>query len=296
MAFAVLEGTYTFPDLWRLDLTCWPPCSPLAEPCLTASPLHCLSIFLNKIRGKRKDLDNLVEIVRKKPTVSFESLLDEVGAAALARYPKFVDKLKNTFERGRTFAEGEKPSVVLLIGESGSGKSWYARRHYPNAYRWALGNGGNSLWMDNYEGQPECVIDDYNGQIPFRTLLNLIDYHPYSMQYKGGTCQVHVKTWIITSNLEPEDWYPAERISQTLEPLERRLKEWSSRPNYLKEFKKWRAEQLKKPAEDDGHQSQSTDSELILLKPQSKASAAAAFFPNPRAKPAYTGDDDLSFE
>jgi len=252
-----------------------------------------LSISLAKKRGKRKDLDTLVDVIRKKPSISFERLLDDVGAAALARYPKFVDKLKNTFEQGRSFAAGEKPSVVLLIGESGSGKSWYARKHYPAAYRWALGNGGNSLWMDNYEGQDVCVIDDYNGQIPFRTLLNLIDFHPYSMQYKGGTCQVHVKTWVITSNLEPEDWYPAERISQTLEPLDRRIKEWSTRPNYLKEFAEWRALQRKKPAEDAGAQSPLEAEDIILLPPQKKPSGI--FLPDPRAKAAYAGDD-LSFE
>jgi len=218
-----------------------------------------------------------------------------VGAAALARYPKFVDKLKNTFETGRNFAEGEKPSVVLLIGESGSGKSWYARKHYPTAYRWALGNGGNSLWMDNYEGQEVCVIDDYNGQIPFRTLLNLIDYHPYSMQYKGGTCQVHVKTWVITSNLEPEDWYPGERIAQTLEPLDRRLREWSTRPNYLKEFGEWRALQPKKQAAADGAQSPLEADDIILLQPQKKPSAI--FLPNPRAPAARAyGGDELSYE
>jgi len=149
--------------------------------------------------------------------------------------------------------------------------------------------------MDNYEGQDVCVIDDYNGQIPFRTLLNLIDYHPYAMQYKGGTCQVHVKTWVITSNLEPEDWYPGERIAQTLEPLDRRLREWSIRPNYLKEFAEWRALQPKKPAAVDGAQSPQEAEDIILLQPQKKH--CGIFLPNPRAPAARAyGGDELSYE
>lgn len=191
----------------------------------------------------------MVAIIKEQPGIGFLGLLDECGAAPLARYPKFVDKLKATFDTGRSFPEGTTPQVILLIGESGTGKSWYARKHYPNAYRWALGNGGNSIWMDNYDGQTECVIDDYAGQIPFRTLLNLIDFHPYSMQCKGGTNQVHVRTWIITSNLDPNDWYPNEKIAQQLEPLERRLKEWGSSPNFTEEFKQWRKSMRTAPLE-----------------------------------------------
>ncbi len=231
----------------------------------------------------------MVKVIRDNPKQTFMELLDSVGAAPLARFPKFVAQLKGAFDRGRLFPPGAKPSIVLLIGESGTGKSWYAREHYPNAYRWSLGNGGNSLWMEAYDGQEECVIDDYSGQIPFRTLLNLIDFHPYCMQNKGGSCQVHVKTWIISSNLEPEDWYPGERIAQHYEPLSRRLKEWGSRPDYISEFKKWRRAQ---PIMPPAAAAAAAPPALSLGVAVQGDMAQVAFVPHPPPLLAYNGQPD----
>lgn len=103
----------------------------------------------------------------------------------------------------------------VLIGESGTGKSKWAYDHYPDLYSKPDGK-----WYDGYKGQKTLLLDDFYGDIPYATLLKVLDRYPLLVEVKGGSTYAQWDTIIITSNYPADRWYTA-----GLTPaLERRLK------------------------------------------------------------------------
>lgn len=98
-------------------------------------------------------------------------------------------------------------NVYLVIGPPGAGKTSFCKRNAPNAY-WKQRTGGDNHWWDGYMGQSDVVIDEFYGWIQFDTLLRLIDRYPYMVEIKGGFRKFIAKRLFITSNTEPDTWYP----------------------------------------------------------------------------------------
>lgn len=112
--------------------------------------------------------------------------------------------------------------VILILGPSGSGKSWAAFHDYPDAYRLAPPNlAGGAVWFDGYDGQETLVIDDFDGWIPYRRLLTLLDPYPCQLPVKGGSTYAGWTTVVITSIKPVECWYPGDRTDE----LDRRIGE-----------------------------------------------------------------------
>lgn len=129
-----------------------------------------------------------------------------------------------------------QPEIILLIGPSGSGKSRYVDRVYPDRYRMTFGNGGNSAWFDGYNGESEIELSEFRGQLQLSFMLDLLDRYQLKVQTKGGTVQFIAHTIIITSNEEPDDWYPGmENRLEKMKPLLRRIEEFGKRPRYMTE-------------------------------------------------------------
>lgn len=111
--------------------------------------------------------------------------------------------------------------VYVYIGESGIGKSAIAHC-WNDPWKLSLGVRGTQPWFDGYRGQETLIIDEFEGQIPFRILLSILDIYPLTAQVKGLTCEAHWKRVIITSNLDWLDWYP-EIQRKDITPLQRRI-------------------------------------------------------------------------
>jgi hypothetical protein len=60
--------------------------------------------------------------------------------------------------------------VIVLYGKTNLGKSYYVRKHAPDAY-WKQ----RSVWWDGYEDHKDVVLDDFYGWIPFDNMLRLCD-------------------------------------------------------------------------------------------------------------------------
>lgn len=103
--------------------------------------------------------------------------------------------------------------VIVLWGDSGSGKSRWAYENYPDLY-----SKPPSKWWDGYIGQKTILLDDYYGYIPYTELLNVCDRYPYHAEIKGGYVWAQWTTIIITSNKPPERWY-----ARGLQALKRRF-------------------------------------------------------------------------
>jgi len=96
--------------------------------------------------------------------------------------------------------------VITIIGPSGIGKSHAAWACYPGLYMPYYGNCG--MWWDGYNGQETVLIEEFRGQVPLQRMLQLLDLYPLRLEVKGGAVPARFKLVIITSNTEPQDWYP----------------------------------------------------------------------------------------
>jgi len=105
--------------------------------------------------------------------------------------------------------------VIVLIGQSGTGKTRWAYDTYPDLYSKPEGH-----WWDGYTGQKTILLDDYYGDISYSQLLKVCDRYPLTVPVKCGFVHAQWTTIIITSNRHPRSWYPAE---PNIDALKRRI-------------------------------------------------------------------------
>ncbi len=103
----------------------------------------------------------------------------------------------------------ERPVEVFVIyGDPGSGKSYWAR-HFDEQSSWPLPDieKGSRLNIDGYNFQRTLIIEDYDGEIPYRSLLKLLDVYNADFNTKGAYDVANWNYVIITSNTHPCRWY-----------------------------------------------------------------------------------------
>lgn len=157
-----------------------------------------------KGRGARTDLLEIKEKIDNG--VNCTNLIGESDHfATFAVHEKFFHRYQAHKRRRLTF---EKPTVIVYYGETGANKT---RRVYDQVvldefYCWQPGNGP---WFDGYLGQDTVLFDEFRGQLPFGTMLSLLDGYPgRKVPVKGSFVDWSPKNIFITSPLHPRDWYP----------------------------------------------------------------------------------------
>ena len=105
-----------------------------------------------------------------------------------------------------------------FCGDTGSGKSWDARKQNPSIY---LKN--NNKWWDGYRGQ-ECVLieemDPRSGCYLGAFLKKWADHYAFNAEVKGGTKMLRPKKIIVTSNYSIQECFPDPAVHG---PLNRRF-------------------------------------------------------------------------
>lgn len=151
-------------------------------------------------QGKRNDLDVVAKAITGKKRIR------EIANEFPIQYIKFhrgIEKLRSLQIEPRK----KQPEVTVLWGSSGVGKSRRARELLPNAYIWAP---QQLKWFDGYDGEDECIFEEYRGQLPFGFILSLLDRYDCRVEVKGGTTQFRATKIVITSPLHPQEWYHLE--------------------------------------------------------------------------------------
>lgn len=98
--------------------------------------------------------------------------------------------------------------VIVHVGASGTGKTRavYALARDSGREIWSWGGGP---WFDGYLGQELALFDDFDGSdFPYRLLLRVLDRYPIRVPVKGGFVQWTPLEIHVTTNIEPERWYP----------------------------------------------------------------------------------------
>jgi len=220
-----LQGRITFRRTYRLkslkklsgDKFHW-------EPTKCAQDnLYCMKqdsdVIIHKIntqQGQRRDLAHVSTKIDEGATM--EDFMDDTETLnVMAKYGPFVSKL---FAHKRRRTEFQKPNVMVYHGESGTGKT---REAYKEAgsevYVWEPANG---KWFDGYHGQRTVIFEEFRGQLPFGTLLRLLDGYPHTkVEIKGGFVDWSPTKIILTSPKHPDDWYQVH--GESLQQLRRRI-------------------------------------------------------------------------
>jgi len=111
-----------------------------------------------------------------------------------------LERVKQLAQKPRPIC---KPDVYVLVGQPGSGKTRWAYDNYPDLY-----SKPNGQWWDGYQGQETILLDDFYGDVEYSLLLKVCDRYPLQVPVKGGFTQANWKRIIITSNHNPQQWYP----------------------------------------------------------------------------------------
>jgi hypothetical protein len=112
----------------------------------------------------------------------------------------------------------QKPTVTWIWGASGSGKTRHAH---------SLATSGDiylktNKWWDGYEKQETVILDDFRSkQIPFTSLLHLLDRYEHRVEIRWGSRQFDSPNIIITSIHPPEKVYKFESQEEVKQLLRR---------------------------------------------------------------------------
>jgi len=154
--------------------------------------------------GKRKDLD----VVREHLAADgkMEDLVDLVSYQGM-RAAEMILKYKEPKRDWKT-------EVIWIYGSSDSGKSSYVMGKHPDAY---VKDCKMKNWWDGYDGHEVVIFDELrNGDIPFTTILRLLDRYPCRVETKGGSRQFRPKTIYVTSQNPPEEFVPHDEAAKQL--------------------------------------------------------------------------------
>jgi len=164
-------------------------------------------------QGKRSDLEKIAEDIKGKKKLKD---IAEQYPASYIRYSKGIREFKTLQLEHRTV----KPKVTWIYGRTGVGKTNYAYNLSDCVY---IKDG--TQWWDGYEQQDVVVIDDFDGNWPFRNLLQLLDMYPYRGQYKGGYVNINSPNIVITCDKSPYEKYRGKQGNNELSQLLRRIDE-----------------------------------------------------------------------
>lgn len=159
-------------------------------------------------------------IARIRDGVSTEDIEDEFPAT-IAMYPDKIADYRLHLLGKRDWAI----EIEIFVGPTGTGKSFTARDENPGYYvvDWPK---GQRWWWPGYAGQECVILDEWRHQVKMDVFLGLFDRYEFGLESKGRSFQFVSKKLVITTNLEPRDWFP-NLSNEVLEPLARRIRDFA---------------------------------------------------------------------
>lgn len=170
-------------------------------------------------QGKRSDLLQLASDL--KEGASMETIAVEYPSAII-RYGRGVEKLADIYRKIRKAEEPapENIEVIVLWGQSGSGKTECAKRSFPGAYSF-MPQRGQTTWWQDYQGEDTIIINEFANNFQFHYALRLLDEYGLKVETKGGHTTLYAKTIILTAMEPPTDWWKGVLLNR--EALYRRI-------------------------------------------------------------------------
>lgn len=153
-------------------------------------------------QGKRSDLASVKASIDEGADTN---TLWEEHFSAMVRY-------EQSFKRYRALNRRRDPNVnleiLVLWGPTATGKSRFPRLMNPDLF--SLPD-VKLKWFDGYDGQEVVLLDDFDGKdTPVAKFLRYFDRYDVQVPIKGGFTPFIPKRIWISSNTNPDDWFPNE--------------------------------------------------------------------------------------
>ncbi len=134
--------------------------------------------------------------------------------------------------------------VIVVNGDSGSGKTWWANMLYDPGHTFTMPavpkNG--AAWFDGYDDERTVVLDEFSGRVEYELFKNLCDAIPLQVPVKGDYTPAMWDTLIITTNNHPCTWYGNDVDPwglDTVSPVQRRIHTYVEAHGNWKEGTAW---------------------------------------------------------
>jgi len=177
----------------------------IVKPDGTWKPLSNNVVEVGKLskQGARNDIKKIAQMIKNGEITLDELMFDY--PLEYVKYSRSFEKMFNAIAPARSVP----PIVHWRWGLSGTGKTRYCVEKHLDHY---IKDG--TPWWDNYKNQEAIIIDDFDNQIPFRTLLRMIDRYSFQGQIKGGYVQINSPFIYITSEFPPEYYWSENELAQ----------------------------------------------------------------------------------
>jgi len=161
-------------------------------------------------QGSRTDIKEIASLIKSGDITLMDIMFD---------YPDMYLKYSRSFEKMFSAVQphrSEPPQVFWYWGLAGTGKTRSViDKHGPdNVY---IKDG--TSWWDSYAQQEAILIDDFDNNIPYRTLLRIIDRYRYQGQVKGGYVNINSPYIYITCEFEPSHYWQGNELDQVMRRL-----------------------------------------------------------------------------
>jgi len=169
-------------------------------------------------QGKRSDLMAAVDTLKSS---GWQAMVEE-HPTSFIKYSNGLEKFAMEIGVERT----SPPTVIILYGPTGCGKSRYAYGLAPPQERWVAPIGCNGGWFNRYHGQTLAILDDFAGKLTGYRLddvLRLLDRYEVTVPVKGGFANWTPEVIVITTNIHPSRWWDYSERAEQYAALQRRI-------------------------------------------------------------------------
>lgn len=147
--------------------------------------------------------------IRRNSKTDWDAVWDAAKAGRLMDIPASVRVISYRTVRAIA-ADNDNPKAlvrtcVVYWGPTGTGKS---RRAWEEAGLEAYCKDPRSKFWCGYQTQKHVIVDEFRGGIDVAHLLRWLDRYPCRVEIKGSSRPLCAEKFWITSNLNPERWYP----------------------------------------------------------------------------------------
>ncbi len=148
---------------------------------------------------------------------------DAIAEYALTFYPR--DSTGLLLQRSGQY---NKRHVELHWGPADTGKTISVLNKYRNATMCDLEFFNHTYTpfytqFDWYDGAPVVLLDNFSGEIPIETLIQLLDGYPMRIPIQCGYMTWNPETVVITSEYHYTGWYHLPMSDPRIESLGRRF-------------------------------------------------------------------------
>lgn len=169
-------------------------------------------IGLVPIKGKRTDIDNIREGLKKGKTL--KEISNECKSLQSLRFANEWLKYNDNGTR-------ENIDVTWIFGKSNSGKTFMVNEYVDHEDTY-IKSSSTGRWWDGYYGQKTVVLDEFRDEhISASQLFSMLQPFPFRIETKGGTCFLKATTFYVTTIQSPWECYSSSLGEDIIQLLRR---------------------------------------------------------------------------